>query len=130
MHRDIKPENILLEEEKGFDRLKVIDFGTAQQVELDEDMNVTIGTPHYIAPEVLDESYGLKCDIWSCGILAYVLLSGRLPFDGHSVQDIFRNVREAPLMFPSREWKNLSRSARDFVIHMLNRDKNDRPTAI
>ena len=128
MHRNIKPGNILLEKDidKGFDQLKVIDFGTATSIKSDEDLTVTIGTPHYIAPEVLEESYGLKCDVWSCGVLAYVMLAGRLPFDGQSVKDIFRSMTDGLLMFPSRDWKSLSRSSRDFdfVAQMLNRDKN------
>jgi len=55
VHRDLKPENILLEKEAGYDQLKVIDFGTATTLEPGEHLNVTVGTPYYVAPEVLDE---------------------------------------------------------------------------
>lgn len=63
----------------------MIDFGTATTVESDELLTMTIGTPHFIAPEVLEELYGLKCDVWSCGVLAYLMLASRLPFEGQSV---------------------------------------------
>jgi len=81
-HRDLKPENVMLEQDKSFEMLKVIDFGTAVKLEPGEHLCDTIGTPYYVAPEVLDEWYDLKCDVWSCGVIAYVLLSARPPFLG------------------------------------------------
>lgn len=97
MHRDLKPENVLLEQDKKFDSLKVIDFGTALHIEPGEHLTDTMGTPYYVAPEVLDEWYDEKCDIWSCGVLAYIMLSAKPPFNGATDQEIFRSIRSAPL---------------------------------
>lgn len=102
VHRDLKPENILLEaNSENFDDLKIIDFGTSQYFnpqtlsesgdECDIDgpgshsqhgLSQVIGTPFYIAPEVLKKNYGSKCDIWSCGVIAYMMLSGTPPIGG------------------------------------------------
>ena len=84
VHRDIKPENILLENnESGTDSLiKIIDFGTSLQFDPNKNLNQTIGTPYYIAPEVIKQTYDFKCDIWSCGVIMYILLSGNPPFNG------------------------------------------------
>lgn len=81
VHRDIKPENILLEDSKRFDQIKVIDWGTAKNFSIkDPILHEKVGTPYYIAPEVLKENYTSKCDIWSVGVIAYLLLSTNPPF--------------------------------------------------
>ena len=82
MHRDLKPENILLELDKEFDQIKIIDFGTSLIHKKDTLLDEMLGTPYYIAPEVLKRGYNSKCDIWSCGVIAYILLAGRPPFSG------------------------------------------------
>ena len=82
VHRDLKPENLLLENGGGSSIIKVIDFGTSQVFNPDEKMKSKFGTPYYIAPEVLRGCYDSKCDMWSCGVILYVLLSGKPPFDG------------------------------------------------
>ena len=84
VHRDLKPENILLEQNKEFDQIKIIDFGTSFVVEGDKKLDEKLGTPYYIAPEVLAKNYGSKCDIWSCGVIAYITMSGIPPFNGAS----------------------------------------------
>ena len=73
---------MLLEKSKNLDQIKIIDFGTS--VIFDENIKLSeyAGTPYYVAPEVIAGSYGSKCDIWSCGVIAYILLSGEPPFDG------------------------------------------------
>lgn len=82
MHRDLKPENILLEQNKEFDQIKIIDFGTSLYYTENEKLTEKLGTPYYIAPEVLAKSYDYKCDIWSCGVITYIVLSGIPPFNG------------------------------------------------
>ena len=84
MHRDLKPENILLEQNKAFDQIKIIDFGTSLVFDENATLNEKLGTPYYIAPEVLAKAYGPKCDIWSCGVITYIVLSGIPPFNGSS----------------------------------------------
>lgn len=82
MHRDLKPENVLLEKSKNFDQIKVIDFGTALAYKPGQNFKETIGTPYYIAPEVLNHSYSKECDMWSLGVICYIILSGVPPFNG------------------------------------------------
>jgi calcium-dependent protein kinase len=75
-HRDLKPENILYESNKPGAGLKVVDFGTSIAYDPREKMRQRFGTAYYIAPEVLDRKYDSKCDIWSCGVILYILLCG------------------------------------------------------
>ena len=82
-HRDLKPENILIDQQNV---VKVIDFGTAGLVDPNSGISGLRGTSYYVAPEVLDENkaYNQKCDIWSMGVILYVLLTGSAPFNGKS----------------------------------------------
>lgn len=92
VHRDLKPENLLLDS-KNNNTIKVIDFGTSQRFEATKKMKQTFGTAYYIAPEVLTSEYNEKCDVWSIGVILYILLSGRPPFDGKDDKEIVRKVR-------------------------------------
>lgn len=100
-HRDLKPENILIDsiEKDGGINIKIIDFGTAlffsPQVKLQE----TLGTPYYIAPEVLMGNYTEKCDIWSIGVILYILLCGNAPFNGTTDEDIMNAVKKGVYTF-------------------------------
>lgn len=78
MHRDLKPENIVLE--KGLN-IKIIDFGTATEFDPEEGLNIVVGTPFYMAPEVLDlQNYNEKSDMWAIGVILFILLTGTTPF--------------------------------------------------
>ena len=90
-HRDIKPENFLFEAQDIASEIKLIDFGLSTKYG-QESMDTMVGTPYYVAPEVLLGHYGPECDIWSCGVLMYVLLSGTLPFGGENNPEIFNNI--------------------------------------
>jgi calcium-dependent protein kinase len=89
VHRDLKPENIMLEENKDFSQIKIIDFGFSRHFESDEIIHEKKGTPYYIAPEVINGQYNEKCDIWSCGVILYIILSGNPPFNGKNNKEIF-----------------------------------------
>ena len=89
-HRDIKPENVMFDSN---DELKLIDFGLAKQTKKkNQSMHTIAGTPYFIAPEVLNGEYGKECDLWSIGVLLYMLLSGQYPFDGNSRAEVFGKI--------------------------------------
>jgi calcium-dependent protein kinase len=101
VHRDLKPENLLLDGDDVNALIKVIDFGTSQVFDPKKKMKQTYGTPYYIAPEVLKGSYDAKCDIWSCGVILFILLTGRPPFDGKNDEEILESVALAKIDFSS-----------------------------
>ena len=84
MHRDLKPENLLLDKINEHTRVTIIDFGMACEFTPGQKLSKKYGSPYYIAPEVLRCSYDSKCDLWSCGVILYILLCGYPPFNGES----------------------------------------------
>ena len=134
VHRDLKPENIMLTKNlqkmknKKYE-IKLIDFGTAKQFEPHQKLNKFIGTSYYIAPEVLKENYNEKCDIWSCGVILYILLCGYPPFNGNSNVDIYHNIQNNPPYFNGEEWKDITKEAIDLIKNMLNKAPNKRFSA-
>ena len=134
VHRDLKPENIMLTKNlskmknKKYE-IKLIDFGTAKQFEPHQKLNKFIGTSYYIAPEVLKENYNEKCDIWSCGVILYILLCGYPPFNGNSNVDIYHNIQNNPPYFNGEEWKDITKEAIDLIKCMLNKTPNKRFSA-
>ncbi len=140
VHRDLKPENILLDEkaftnDKDKDKsseplIKLIDWGGARYFSRNKKMTKISGTPYYIAPEVLNEVYDEKCDIWSCGVILYILLCGYPPFNGETDTEIMKAVKKGQFEFPEEEWNSISKDARDLVSHMLKYDPKKRLTAL
>lgn len=130
MHRDLKPENILLEEKKknGNIHIKLIDFGSAKLFEQAVEKQV-IGTSYYIAPEVLLKNYTNKCDLWSCGVIMYVLLKGRFPFSGANSQELFSNIRKAEYDLTVPPFNRISNEAKDLIRHLLLKNPDNRLTA-
>jgi calcium-dependent protein kinase len=126
VHRDLKPENILLEQNKAFDQIKIIDFGTSLVFDPTKKLDEKLGTPYYIAPEVLNKKYGAKCDIWSIGVIVYILLCGSPPFSGQTDNDIMKAVRTGKVNF---EGKGFSPVAIDFMQSLLTYDQEQRPSA-
>lgn len=88
-----------------------------------------MGTPYYIAPEVLNKKYNEKCDIWSCGVILYILLSGMPPFNGQSDQEIMKKVRVGKFSFSDPCWANCSDKAKDLITKLLTYDCDQRPSA-
>ena len=128
-HRDLKPENILFESLKPDAEIKLIDFGLSRKYSKDEKMHTILGTPYYVAPEVLKGNYDEKCDIWSIGAMTYLMLCGDPPFTGESNTEIFKKIVKADLKFNSYKWKNISDDAKDFVKLCLNKNPGQRPSA-
>jgi len=128
-YRDLKPENILLEQNKDFDQIKIIDFGTSLVFDSNKTLDEKLGTPYYIAPEVLNKKYNEKCDIWSCGVILYIILSGIPPFNGQSDQEIMKKVRIGKFSFSDPAWNNVSDKAKDLISKLLTYDTEHRPSA-
>lgn len=129
VHRDIKPENILLKK-KGTLELKLADFGLSKMFDATVRMQTTCGSPGYVAPEVLtDDMYGREVDMWSVGVIAYVLLSGFPPFYSENIKELFQQIMIAKYDFPAQYWDSVSASAKDFVRKLLVRNPGSRMSA-
>lgn len=129
IHRDLKPENFLLADDSEDSQLKAIDFGLSIFFEEGEKKSQIVGTPFYVAPEVLKKSYGKEVDIWSLGVILYILLSGVPPFYGESEDEIFDAILGGHLDLDSDPWPTISAGAKDAVCQMLVRDPRQRATA-
>lgn len=129
VHRDLKPENFLFNSEDENSTLKAIDFGLSDYVKPDERLNDIVGSAYYVAPEVLHRSYGTEADMWSIGVIAYILLCGSRPFWARTESGIFRAVLKADPSFDEAPWPSLSADAKDFVKRLLNKDYRKRLTA-
>ncbi|KAF8118831.1 hypothetical protein N665_0002s0140 [Sinapis alba] len=129
MHRDLKPENFLFVSKHEDSLLKTIDFGLSMFFKPDDVFTDVVGSPYYVAPEVLKKQYGPEADVWSAGVIVYILLSGVPPFWAESEQGIFEQVLHGDLDFSSDPWPSISESAKDLVRKMLVRDPKRRLTA-
>ncbi|KAH9604300.1 hypothetical protein KSS87_019447 [Heliosperma pusillum] len=129
VHRDLKPENFLFVSKDEDSPLKAIDFGLSDFVKPDEKLNDIVGSAYYVAPEVLHRSYTTEADVWSVGVIAYILLCGSRPFWARTESGIFRAVLKADPSFTEPPWPSLSSEAKDFVKRMLNKDPRKRITA-
>ncbi|KDO49131.1 hypothetical protein CISIN_1g007776mg [Citrus sinensis] len=129
VHRDLKPENFLYTSKDESSQLKAIDFGLSDFVRPDERLNDIVGSAYYVAPEVLHRSYGTEADVWSIGVIAYILLCGSRPFWARTESGIFRAVLKADPSFDDGSWPSLSSDAKDFVKLLLNKDPRKRMTA-
>ncbi|KAM7525339.1 hypothetical protein LguiA_015241 [Lonicera macranthoides] len=129
MHRDLKPENFLFVDDEEESALKTIDFGLSMFFRPGETFTDVVGSPYYVAPEVLKKFYGQECDVWSAGVIIYILLSGVPPFWDELEQGIFEQVLNGDLDFSSEPWPSVSDSAKDLIKKMLVRDPKKRLTA-
>ena len=134
-HRDLKPENLMLSTPPDpgvneYPSIKVIDFGLSRCYEEGEYMHKAVGTPYYIAPEVLQRSYGKECDMWSLGVILYVLLCGYPPFYAEEDNEIHRMIMSGKShTFPSKDWDQVSDVAKDLINRCLVHDPTARINA-
>jgi len=131
-HRDIKPENILFETTAEDSPIKIIDFGLSRKHygSIGEPpMDTVVGTAYYIAPEVLLKRYDKSCDLWSSGVVAYILLCGYPPFNGDDNKQTHRSVLQGRYCFPVGDWSYISGEAIDFIQRLLQMDPRRRMTA-
>lgn len=129
MHRDLKPENFLLSNKKEDAMLKTTDFGLSVFFKPGDVFGDIVGSAYYVAPEVLRRKYGIEADVWSCGVILYILLCGVPPFWAESEQGIFDAVLKGDVDFESDPWPHISSSAKDLVRKMLRQDVKQRLTA-
>lgn len=127
-HRDIKPENFMFESGE----LKLIDFGLAAKIEEHsiEEMHSQVGTAFYVAPEVLKGSYTFKCDLWSVGIMLYLMITGVAPFPGKQSEELLNAISTFKLDTNAPALAKASPLVRDLLAQLLTRSPDDRPTAL
>ncbi|KAL8489593.1 hypothetical protein ACS0TY_024995 [Phlomoides rotata] len=129
MHRDLKPENFLFENMKETAPLKAIDFGLSVFFKPGETFNEIVGSPYYMAPEVLKRNYGPEVDVWSAGVILYILLCGFPPFWSETEQGVAQAIIRSKVEFRRDPWPKISDKAKDLVKKMLNPNPKQRPTA-
>ncbi|BBH00740.1 calcium-dependent protein kinase 21, partial [Prunus dulcis] len=129
LHRDLKPENFLLSSKDERAMLKATDFGLSVFIEEGKVYRDIVGSAYYVAPEVLRRSYGKEIDIWSAGVILYILLSGVPPFWAETERGIFDAILEGVIDFESQPWPSISDSAKDLVRKMLTQDPRKRITS-
>ncbi|CAI0471317.1 unnamed protein product [Linum tenue] len=129
MHRDLKPENFLLVNKDDDFSLKAIDFGLSVFFKPGQIFTDVVGSPYYVAPEVLLKHYGPEADVWTAGVILYILLSGVPPFWAETQQGIFDAVLKGHIDFDSDPWPLISESAKDLIRRMLSSHPKERLTA-
>ncbi len=131
VHRDLKPDNILYENTTLDSDIKIIDFGVSRQIfKNNDDLNSIVGTPYFVAPEVLSGKYDKKVDIWSVGIIMYVLMTGKPPFNAKSREELFEKIKTKDLPFPQKRDKSFYSSAGvSFLTLLTKKDPTQRPQA-
>mmetsp|Transcript_36346 Transcript_36346/g.79299 ORF Transcript_36346/g.79299 Transcript_36346/m.79299 type:complete len:503 (-) Transcript_36346:101-1609(-) len=130
-HRDLKPENFLFMSADPIEKnlLKIIDFGLSCQFEPNQVLTTKAGTPYYVAPQVLAGKYDQLSDIWSCGVIMYVMLCGYPPFFGETDAEVLSKVRLGNFSFNAADWKNVSEDAKNLIRMLLKMNPRDRYTA-
>lgn len=130
-HFDLKPENIMLSDKKvEHPEIKIIDFGLAQRLTPGEEYRSLCGTPQYIAPEVINyEPLSVASDMWSIGVITYILLSGLSPFQGDTDEETLRNIVDMKYEFEEQYFSQTSDMAKDFIEKLLIKDPSERMTA-
>ena len=130
IHRDIKPENIMLDMKltSGYPLVKIIDFGTSKIIE-NEYENEFIGTPYFIAPEVIKKQYNNKCDLWSIGVLLYFIITKKRPFTGKNFEEVFNNIQNNEIDFNINGLNNSSEELKDLITNLLKKNPDERLSA-
>ncbi|XP_021772090.1 calcium-dependent protein kinase 8-like [Chenopodium quinoa] len=129
MHRDLKPENFLFANKKENSALKAIDFGLSVTFKPGEKFTEIVGSPYYMAPEVLKRHYGPEIDVWSAGVILYILLCGVPPFWAETEQGVAQAIIRSAVDFKRDPWPKVSDNAKDLVKKMLDPDPERRLTA-
>uniref|UniRef100_A0A7S3XZC6 Protein kinase domain-containing protein n=1 Tax=Heterosigma akashiwo TaxID=2829 RepID=A0A7S3XZC6_HETAK len=130
VHRDIKPENIKLVYEGAEPRIKLLDFGVSRKLEHEKYAQTYVGTPSYLAPEMLrGRTYDARVDVWSAGVIVYVLLGGYPPFYAENQNDLFQVIMKGEYQFFHEDWQHISEDAKNLIRKMLVTSPAKRATA-
>jgi calcium/calmodulin-dependent protein kinase I len=129
-HRDLKPENLLLRSETNDSEIKIADFGFAKKVLTPNSLTTQCGTPGYVAPEILEGvAYDTKSDMWSLGVIVYILLGGYPPFIEQNQRELFRKIRKGHYEFHEEYWGSVSADAKDLISCLLTVSPSKRLSA-
>jgi len=129
-HRDLKPENLLLLSESDDSAVKIADFGFAKIVKEPNSLRTQCGTPGYVAPEILEGTpYDERADMWSVGVILYILLGGYPPFIESTQRDLFRKIRKGEYEFHEEYWGTVSSEAKNLISSLLTVDPVERLNA-
>jgi calcium/calmodulin-dependent protein kinase I len=129
-HRDLKPENLLLTSESDDSDIKIADFGFAKKVKSPNSLTTQCGTPGYVAPEILEgKPYDTQADMWSLGVIVYILLGGYPPFIEQNQRELFRKIRKGQYEFHEEYWGQVSDEAKNLISKLLTVDPSKRYNA-
>lgn len=129
VHRDLKPENLLFAHRENTDRIMVTDFGLAKLIDDETTLKTACGTPNYVAPEILmQRGYSKEVDVWSLGVILYILLCGYPPFYDESDAVLFEIIMKGKFDFDERYWRDISKEAKSLIRNMLHVDPRKRLT--
>lgn len=130
VHLDLKPQNILLTSSCPLGDIKIVDFGLSRMISSHQELREIMGTPEYVAPEILNyEPISTATDMWSIGVLAYVMLTGISPFLGEDKQETFLNISQLNVSYTEEELQQLDQDALSFIQSLLRKQPQDRATA-
>ena len=129
LHRDLKYENILFTDGSPKAPIKLIDFGLSREVMEHEKLTDLAGTIYTMAPEVIQGQYGKPADLWSVGVIAYMLMSSQMPFYGTKRREVVNRILVGKYDYKGRRWKRISEQGKAFVEDLLVLDPDDRSTA-
>ena len=118
VHRDLKPENLLYFDKSENSPIKVIDFGMSKRFDHNKLLTEKVGTAYYISPEVIKGKYDEKCDIWSAGVILYILICGYPCFNGEDDREILIAIQKGKIRFPSPEWDDVSDDVKNLILRM------------
>lgn len=129
-HRDLKPENLLLQSTENDSKIKIADFGFAKKCPKPNSLTTQCGTPGYVAPEILEGvPYDTQADMWSLGVIVYILLGGYPPFIEQNQRELFRKIRHGQYKFHDEYWSQVSTDAKNLIRTLLTVSPKDRKSA-
>jgi len=129
-HRDLNLDSVVFAEKNLIEQsmVKLTNFGFATAFEKGQMMTTKVGSMHYMSPQVLAGRYDESCDIWSVGVMTYVLLCGYSPFDGENEPDVLAKLKKGSVCFDTKEWNAVSKRAKDFILKLMKMDAHNRYT--